>query len=93
MQYVKADSTGILKDLNDVGYMTPAGSSCYDKEEMGALSAYKKNCDLCQMNLKSTQETLVSFQKKNAGQLLWWQTPVGVISIGVGGLALGLLLK
>ena len=83
MQYAKAEFPKIPE-----GYLTPAESTCYDKEEMSSIANFKKGCDLCQMNLKDTEITLNKCIDAGSPATKWWADPKFV----VGGFALSFTL-
>ena len=92
MQYARADFPKIPE-----GYITPAESTCYSKDEIGALANYKKSCDVCKMNLKDTEITLNKCIDAGAPATKWWADPKFVVggfalSFTVGAI-LGLVLK
>lgn len=91
MPLAKAQNSEIsLEDLSPKP--NPSGYTSYSPEEQKNLVAYIKQCKIDKKNLHSTREAYRDCQDKVGGKLLWWQTPVGVVSIGLGGLVLGLIV-
>lgn len=65
---------------------TPAGTMCLDQYEIKDLAAFKKSCDVCRLDLKSTQNTLKKCVDHGAPATAWWADP----KIVVGGIAISL---
>lgn len=89
-QSIRADESGLEK-LN----LTPAahnGVLYVDKEEQKDLAAYIEVCEVAKKDLGDTTKAYNSCLGKLDGTLPWWQTPVGVGSVGVAGLLLGILV-
>ncbi len=90
MPLAKADNGEISSPHNYIprGYETPGGSTCFDAGEIKDLANYKKNCDLCKLNLADTQATLDKCVSAGSPAAKWWADP----KIVVGGFALSFTL-
>jgi len=74
MPYAKAEFPAIPD-----GYITPAESTCYSKDEIGALANYKKSCDVCRLDLKDTEATLSKCVNSGSPATKWWADPKFVV--------------
>lgn len=63
-----------------------------DLEAQKDLSRFINQCVLIEKNLKSTDKAFNSCKDTVKRTNGWWQTPTGAVSLGLGGVILGILI-
>lgn len=77
MPLTKANATDVGFGLNveTLREPNPAGFTCYSKLEMKSLATFKKNCDVCKLDLAETQKELENCVKGEHSSGHWYSEP------------------
>ena len=77
--------------LPDLTPNTPVGTHL-DEKQVGNLAKFIKKCKVQEKDLQDTQVAYDKCTSKDGVGIAFWQTPWGVVSIGVTALAVGLAI-
>ena len=78
--------------LNRLGNPNEVGMDCFNTQEISQLASFKKDCDVCQLDLNACKNTMSAVVEGELPAVQWYQQPEIIIGGMVVTFSLGILV-